>query len=64
MSQEIKSIKDRGRQAAEALVTAFQRRSSLRSAERKLAEQVGIEKLRHERELILSKRDAAHQQLL
>eukprot|EP00971_Amphidinium_carterae_P310900 6178449-Amphidinium_carterae.1 len=64
MSQEMKSIENRGRQVAEALVTAFQRRSSLRSAERKSAEQVEIEKLRHERELIISERDAAHQQLL
>eukprot|EP00971_Amphidinium_carterae_P221010 4388036-Amphidinium_carterae.1 len=59
----MKSIEDRGRQAAEALVTAFQRRNSLRSAERKSAEQQEIEKLKHERELIISERDAAHTQL-
>eukprot|EP00971_Amphidinium_carterae_P123956 2455085-Amphidinium_carterae.1 len=56
----MKSIEDRGRQAAEALVSAFQRRSSLRSAEQKSAEQVEIDKLRHERELLVSEREAIH----
>eukprot|EP00971_Amphidinium_carterae_P263600 5229782-Amphidinium_carterae.1 len=59
MSQEMKSIEDRGRQAAEARITAFYRRSFLRSAERKSAEQLKIEKMKHKRELILSKQDAA-----
>eukprot|EP00971_Amphidinium_carterae_P029528 581348-Amphidinium_carterae.1 len=60
----MKSIEDRGRQAADALVTAFQRRSSLRSASQKSAEQVEIERLKHERELIIAEREAAHQQIL
>eukprot|EP00971_Amphidinium_carterae_P351289 6492027-Amphidinium_carterae.1 len=64
MTQEMKSIEERGRHAAEAMVSAFQRRTSLRSAERKSAEQVEIEKLRHELELTTAQRDAAHHQLL
>eukprot|EP00971_Amphidinium_carterae_P117409 2325673-Amphidinium_carterae.1 len=64
MTQKIKSIKDRGRQAAEALVTAFRRRTSLRSAEQKSADQLEIEKLKYERDLIVSERDLAHAQLV
>eukprot|EP00971_Amphidinium_carterae_P041282 810523-Amphidinium_carterae.1 len=63
MTQEMKSIEDRGRQAADALVTAFRRGSSLRSTDQKSAEQVEMEKLRHERDLLVSERDAAHAQL-
>eukprot|EP00971_Amphidinium_carterae_P001468 29229-Amphidinium_carterae.1 len=59
----MKSIEDRGRQAAEALVSAFQRRSSLRSADQKSAEQMEIDKLRHKRDLLVRERDAAHLQL-
>eukprot|EP00971_Amphidinium_carterae_P051298 1009925-Amphidinium_carterae.1 len=64
MTQEMKSIEDRGRQAAESLVTAFKRRTSLRSAQQKTAEQLELEKLNHERELLISERDAAHAQLI
>eukprot|EP00971_Amphidinium_carterae_P242887 4822588-Amphidinium_carterae.1 len=60
----MKSIEDQGRQAAEALVTAFQRRICLRSADRKLAEKVEIKKLRHKLELVAGQRDAAYHQLL
>eukprot|EP00971_Amphidinium_carterae_P029143 573307-Amphidinium_carterae.1 len=64
MTQEIKSIEYRGRQAAEALVTAFRRRTSLRSAEQKSAEQLEIEKLKYERDLVVGERDSAHAQLV
>eukprot|EP00971_Amphidinium_carterae_P299945 5958841-Amphidinium_carterae.1 len=63
MTQEIKSIGDRGRQAADALVSAFQRRSSLRSTDQKSAVALEIDKLRHERDLVAGERDAALQQL-
>eukprot|EP00971_Amphidinium_carterae_P232601 4615893-Amphidinium_carterae.1 len=63
MMQEIKSIGERGRQAADALVSAFQRRSSLRSTDHKSAEALEIEKLRHERDLLMGEREAAQQQL-
>eukprot|EP00971_Amphidinium_carterae_P202855 4025500-Amphidinium_carterae.1 len=63
MTQEIKSIEGRGRQAADELVLAFQRRSGLRSAGQKSAEQREIDKLRHENELLVSQREAAHAQL-
>eukprot|EP00971_Amphidinium_carterae_P255180 5065784-Amphidinium_carterae.2 len=63
MTQEMKSIEDRGGQAADALITAFRRRSSLRSTDQKSAEQMEIEKLRHERDLLVGERDAAHAQL-
>eukprot|EP00971_Amphidinium_carterae_P269067 5337866-Amphidinium_carterae.1 len=63
MTQEMKSIEDRGRQAADALATAFRRRASLRSSDQKSAEQVEIEKLRHERDLIISERNAAYTQI-
>eukprot|EP00971_Amphidinium_carterae_P312216 6205776-Amphidinium_carterae.1 len=59
-TSEIKSIEERGRQATDALITAFRRRAFLRSAEQKSAEQMEIEKLRHE--LIISERDAAYAQ--
>eukprot|EP00971_Amphidinium_carterae_P290787 5774334-Amphidinium_carterae.1 len=63
MTQEIKSIEDRGRQAADELVMAFQRRSGSRSANQKSADQREIDKLRHENDLLVSQRDAAHAQL-
>eukprot|EP00971_Amphidinium_carterae_P344511 6484943-Amphidinium_carterae.3 len=44
MTQEMKSIGDRGRKATDALVSAFQRRSSLRSADHKSAEALEIER--------------------
>eukprot|EP00971_Amphidinium_carterae_P107947 2136988-Amphidinium_carterae.1 len=63
MTQEIKSIGDRGRQAAEALVSAYHRRTSLRSTDQKSAEVLEIEKLKHERDLLMGERAAAQAQL-
>eukprot|EP00971_Amphidinium_carterae_P072398 1432093-Amphidinium_carterae.1 len=63
MTQEIKSIVDTGRQAAEALVSDYHRRSSLRSTDQKSAEVLEIEKLKHERDLLMGEREAAQAQL-
>eukprot|EP00971_Amphidinium_carterae_P133081 2635176-Amphidinium_carterae.1 len=62
MTQEMKSIGDRGREAADILVKAFQKRSALRSATQKSAEAMEIDRLRHERELLMGEREAAQQQ--
>eukprot|EP00971_Amphidinium_carterae_P293411 5825419-Amphidinium_carterae.1 len=63
MSQEIKTIGDRGRQQTEAMVRAFQTRSSLRPTDQQPAHTLEIERLQHEREVLSAERDAAHQQL-
>eukprot|EP00971_Amphidinium_carterae_P255822 5079140-Amphidinium_carterae.1 len=45
------------------MVRAFQTRSSVRKTDQKPAHVLEIEKLKHEREVLLAERDAAHQQL-